>query len=153
MHFCLLFLFLLVGCMCVNACVSVRGAMCTRVRVRVCVCVCARVRVRACVCNVTLESDFVGSTSYLITEYKLESEVRLSNCGMTAPRRRYFRKDAQCLPWNEPISKLDLHAYTNTGSDCSIIRETTMRAVKKRGFKEQEERDEEKGIEDGYRYR
>lgn len=36
--------------------------------------------------NVTLESDFVGSTSYLITEYKLESEVRLSNCGMTAPR-------------------------------------------------------------------
>lgn len=57
-----------------------------------------RAHARTCVyvCDVTLESDFVGSTSYLITEYKLESEVRLSNCGVTAPRRAagYFRKDA-----------------------------------------------------------
>lgn len=83
MHFCFSFLFnRLYTCEC---CVC---GTCTWVRAH------ARARTRVYVCDVTLESDFVGSTSYLITEYKLESEVRLSNCGMTAPRRRYFRKDA-----------------------------------------------------------
>lgn len=69
MHFYFSFILSLVGCVCINVCVYM--------------CVCTR----ACMCvyNVTLESDFVGSTSYLITEYKLESEVRLGNCDMTAP--------------------------------------------------------------------
>lgn len=43
--------------------------------------------------NITLELNFVGSTLYPITEYKLESEVRLGNWHENAAVAGYFRKD------------------------------------------------------------